>query len=327
MLVVEGAKRLSTGDVSTFKLSELIAEVQRSDSTRARGTIQPIVQGMTANAGKGPASPCGKVFIRVDHGHYKFHDSEVVYPSIVSPSVQSSSPGRHSRTLGHAEVRRRIDTLVADFDLCVEFYDCSIPFTRSGQYEFHRRTIDRRIAIGSVEVAIHDEQFTELLYQTLQHWGIGRRASRIVPLMEFRRTVADHAAQLIALELLTIEKVTESDVKSVSTSIDELISDLSIVENRARIVAGTKTLHHILPNLVPPMDRAWTGAFFGWSTLDPQNSQARILGEAFEAFADIARRTNPSRLIGAGWRTSSTKVLDNAVIGYCKLQGIGGTPT
>jgi hypothetical protein len=75
------------------------------------------------------------------------------------------------------------------------------------------------------------------------------------------------------------------------------------------------------------MDRAWTGVFFGWSVLDPQNNQALILGEAFESFAEVARVAHPSRLVGARWRTSSTKLLDNALIGYCKVHGIGGTPT
>ena len=75
------------------------------------------------------------------------------------------------------------------------------------------------------------------------------------------------------------------------------------------------------------MDRAWTGAFFGWSILDLQNSQSVILAEAFAAFAEIARATRPSRLAGSGWRTSATKVLDNALIGNCKALGIGGTPS
>jgi len=201
-----------------------------------------------------------------------------------------------------------------------------VPFTRSGQYEFHRRTIERRLVLGSVAAAIHDEQFTELLYETLKRWGIGRRASRLAPLSEFRLTLASHETQLLELEPLKIESLAGNEL-STSTAIDSVVSALSVVDNRARIVAGTKTLHHLLPDLVPPMDRAWTGAFFGWSLLDPQNNQTLILEEAFSAFAEIAGVTHPSRLVGAGWRTSSTKVLDNALIGYCKLQGIGGTLT
>lgn len=117
------------------------------------------------------------------------------------------------------------------------------------------------------------------------------------------------------------------DVDGTTRIVDRLISDLAVVDNRARIVAGTKTLHHLLPDLIPPMDRAWTGAFFGWSLLDPQNNQTAILTEALAAFAQIARATKPSRLVGAGWRTSLTKVLDNALIGQCKRLGIGGTPS
>ena len=109
--------------------------------------------------------------------------------------------------------------------------------------------------------------------------------------------------------------------------VDRLVSVLNVVDNKARIFAGTKTLHHLLPDLVPPMDRAWTGAFFGWSVLDPQNNQSAILAEAFTAFAEVARATQPSRLVGPGGRTSATKVLDNALIGYCKVQSIGGTPS
>jgi hypothetical protein len=89
-------------------------------------------------------------------------------------------------------------------------------------------------------------------------------------------------------------------------------------------VAGTKTLHHLLPDLVPPMDRAWTGTFFGWSSGDPQTNQTKIFVRAFAGFAEIARATRPSRLVGDGWRSCSTKVLDNAVIGYCQSIGLGG---
>jgi hypothetical protein len=39
-----------------------------------------------------------------------------------------------------------------------------------------------------------------------------------------------------------------------------VVESLGVVENVAKIVAGTKTLHHLLPDLVVPMDRAWTGS-------------------------------------------------------------------
>ncbi len=96
-----------------------------------------------------------------------------------------------------------------------------------------------------------------------------------------------------------------------------------MVDNRAKIVAGTKTLHHLLPDLVVPMDRAWTGAFFAWSQAAPQYQQHQAFVRAFKAFVHVAREVDPALYVGDGWKTSRTKVLDNAVIGYCKDVGIG----
>jgi hypothetical protein len=100
------------------------------------------------------------------------------------------------------------------------------------------------------------------------------------------------------------------------------------VENKARIVAGTKTLHHLLPELVVPMDRAWTGLFFQlhapeWQDLD---NQRRTFRRVYSQFADLARRVQPQQYVtGARWRTSRTKILDNALIGFCKVD-INGEP-
>jgi hypothetical protein len=52
-LVLLAAQRLDavTGE---FRMQDLVAEVQRMDPSRGRGSIQPVIQGMTANAGGGP---------------------------------------------------------------------------------------------------------------------------------------------------------------------------------------------------------------------------------------------------------------------------------
>lgn len=66
------------------------------------------------------------------------------------------------------------------------------------------------------------------------------------------------------------------------------------------------------------MDQAWTGKFFGWTVTDPQYRQEEIFTEAFEALMGAGTEVVPSRLVGSGWRTSSSKLLDNAIIGYCR---------
>lgn len=102
-----------------------------------------------------------------------------------------------------------------------------------------------------------------------------------------------------------------------------LIGSLGVVENKAKVVAGTKALHHLQPDLVPPMDRKWTGKFFKFHLPEWQNpaSQRRIFQLAYRHFIDVARQVQPQQYVtGIGWRTGRTKVIDNALIGFCKTE-------
>src|SRR3982074_3847432 len=106
-----------------------------------------------------------------------------------------------------------------------------------------------------------DDEFTNLLHLPLQSWGIGRRASRLAPFEEFRSRLRTRASDLGDLQLLVLEHPT-LDVPSTTTTIDHLVSELDVVDKRARIVAGTKTLHPLPPDLSPPQGRARPGALF-----------------------------------------------------------------
>lgn len=52
-LVLEVAKRRRERKEATFRMADLVADVQRIDPRRARSSIQPVIQGMTLNAGLG----------------------------------------------------------------------------------------------------------------------------------------------------------------------------------------------------------------------------------------------------------------------------------
>lgn len=321
-LVLLAAQRLDAV-ADEFRMQDLVAEVQRMDPGRGRGSIQPVIQGMTANAGGGPASPCGKPLIRVGHGVYKIgagtHQETAGAHGAGRAAALSRPAGRMAERA--AEVGGRLAGVTRDFAACVEAYDRQVPFQRSGQYEWHRMTIEAGLRCGGARRALEDEAFGRLLYGTLQRWGIGRRASVLVPLAEFRQRMLDQTAPISTLEDARIDDEA-LDVPAVCERIWQVIENLGIVRNRSLIVPGTKALHHVLPDLVPPMDRAWTGAFFLWSAAAPQNGQAATFTRTFTGLAQVARAVKPARYIGQGWRTSRSKVLDNAVIGYCKLKNI-----
>ena len=137
---------------------------------------------------------------------------------------------------------------------------------------------------------------------------------------EFRDRLSDCSEEISGFEHLRLDDP-ELDTSLTAARLWQLIERLEVVKNVSLIVPGAKTLHHLLPDLVPPMDRAWTGAFFLWSMGAPQYERLTFI-RTFSSFAKIAQVTDPSNFVGEEWRTSLTKVLDNAIIGYCKLHGI-----
>ena len=208
-----------------------------------------------------------------------------------------------------------VPTLIADFPRFLSEFEVREPFAKSEQLESHRRTIELRELRGSAAAAIGDPEFVESLHCTLRAWGIGSRGSKLRALPSFSAALQDSVPAIAALEGFRIDGA-DLNVDQMIGELWRLIETLKIVDNAAPIVSGTKTLHHILPELVPPMDRAYTQTFFLWHNPQFQYGQSDCFRKAFGAFVHIARQVNPQQYVGRHpWHTSRTKVLDNAVVG------------
>lgn len=312
------ANKLTERGTAPFTRAELIASVREADPDRQPQSLGPIIQGMTVNTpGGAPPSACGRVFDRVARGEYVLLGSTVPPGRPTPPTRTSPRPrlGRTRRVTPEA-LESRVSEVVDHFEEYLDAYDEESPFKRRGQFELHRATIDRRRSLGSADAALDDDRFLSLLHRTLNAWGIGIRRSRLAPLPKFRAALERHRESITLLDGRSIEDA-QLNQRAVGDLVFALIDQLGVVDNKARLVAGSKTLHHVLPDLVPPMDRAFTGAFFGWSTPSWQDRQRQIFDEAWPVFVRVARTTQPSGFVGSGWRTSTTKLLDNALIGYC----------
>jgi hypothetical protein len=319
--IIDAVDMIGASGGRQFSRSDLIVACIELDSSHHEMAYGAMFQTMVKEAPTAPASPLGKVFHRSSRGVYEYAPNLQTAPP---RSDTATAKGSTSASISRLSTRRKLvklqlERLATDFDLYVETFDNSVPFQRFGQWEYHRDTIRRRRELGSVVTAIHDPKFLHLLYKTLKAWGIGRRGSRLIDEPRFGHALQQHQILLEELEVLNIED-TSLDVQSVGEILSDLSANLGIVNNISKIVPGSKTLHHLLPDLVPPLDRQWSGLFFHWQPSDPQYAHDKIFGEAFESFASIAQRTNPSRLIDDRWNTSATKTLDNALIGYCKVE-------
>jgi hypothetical protein len=208
-----------------------------------------------------------------------------------------------------------VPTLIAEFPRFLNEFESQPPFSKPEQLESHRKTVELRKRRGSSTAAIADPEFVESLHRTLRAWGIGSRRSKLRPFPEFSAALQKAASAIAAFDGLRIDDL-NLDVDQTIVELWRLIESLNIVENDAPIVSGTKTLHHVLPELVPPMDRAYTQAFFLWHNPQFQYGQAECFKKAFAAFVYVSRQVDPQQYVGRHpWHTSRTKVVDNAVVG------------
>ncbi len=242
--------------------------------------------------------------------------------------MSAPSTGRVSSHLGctlaklgivDREQRRddRTAHLIAGFPQFVDLYDEITPFTQTKQIELHRQTIIIRRDHATAAGALGDWQFIESLYLTLRSWGIGTRASVLVPIEQFGETLQDWTPAFEELDGLPID---DPDLDEVITAdrLWRMISGMDIVKNNSKLVALSKTIHHVLPELLPPIDRAYTQKFFLWQPEEFQYQQERVFRSMWRHFVRIAAATEPASFVGSGWRTSRTKVIDNAIVAYVK---------
>jgi hypothetical protein len=229
------------------------------------------------------------------------------------------SVGKDSSVARRDDVAARVRALVYDFDRYVMASDSLVPFSPE-QLAAHRATIALRQRASSVSVAVGDPDFVHSLRRTLIAWRLDSRASKLAPGPAFGDALAAALPKLVELEPYRIDAGDWPD--DLVSRLWTLIETLGVVTNDAKLVAGTKTLHHLLPDLVPPMDRAWTGKFFGLHAPEWQGaSQRRTFFRLYGTFRTVAQQVDPLRHVtGDRWRTSRTKILDNALIGYCALE-------
>jgi hypothetical protein len=210
----------------------------------------------------------------------------------------------------------RTRNLIARFGDYVKSFG-SAPAFNDEQLGAHLETLALRSQLGSAATAANNSEFARALRRTLELWRMNTRGAKLVSLPDFEASLRHCAADIASFE----NEQLEAEVLNATATAERLwslIEKMRISATGVRFVACTKALHHLLPNLVVPMDRQFTGAFFGWNTHDWQKKEEQLFKSAFVVFREIARKAKPSQYVGAGWNTGPAKVVDNAIVGYCR---------
>jgi hypothetical protein len=216
-------------------------------------------------------------------------------------------------------MNQRIGKLNSNFDDYIDYFFNSNNFTGPSIY-FHNKTLAIQKRSNSIGETINSDEFFDFLYATLTAWGMHRMGpgnTKLVEIEELKKSFRSQAYAISKFEKMSIMDIHKVNIMNIADELWNILSNLKVSIASAQIVANSKALHHLLPSLLPPIDRTYTYNFFynrNMLTL----SEKEAFKEMYVRFYQIAI-TNKSKiesLIGSRWNTSETKTLDNAIVGY-----------
>lgn len=186
---------------------------------------------------------------------------------------------------------------------------------------FHRRALETRKPPGSL---VH----LEYVYATLASWGMhrmGKGGSKMENFETFRRSI----------ELLTdkISQAQRFDFRAMDDAkwalVREIFEGINVMASGTSLVGNSKVMHHMMPNIVPPIDREYTLRYLRGNTtikndLDQEWLSLKEIVSAF--FIPVARHPDFHLMASQWvsnqdiypWDTSVLKVVDNLLIGSKK---------
>lgn len=252
----------------------------------------------------------------------KLVNSRTGQPSVSTPSTFTLTPIHRRSTVTRADrAQSNVDALIDRFGECVSKFEQNAAFPGPSIY-FHERALKVRAAHKSASSLMADTQFFEYVYAVLPAWGMhrmGRSAAKVGGFDEMVESLRLLVNPIQELWTLSITDIGPEDASDVATAIWEVVASLKVSISGTRIVAGTKALHHVLPNLVPPIDRQYTFRFFtGQKSVTGGERNAFL--EWFPYFCEIGSRCKEDIALALSrngfMATGRAKVIDNAIIGF-----------
>ncbi|MHA1131923.1 MAG: hypothetical protein ACTSRC_19515 [Candidatus Helarchaeota archaeon] len=222
-------------------------------------------------------------------------------------------------------LQERIEALTENRDIfrvyVGDYYARGFDFPHSSYY-FHKRVLDT-IRTNEYQQLFKEDLFLEYVYATLSTWGLDRMdgGARLVEFETFKKSVLSNLNKFHRLFEFRLDTILEEEKEGIQKDLLTLFDDLIIMKSRSKLVGVSKALHHLLPDLVPPIDRKYTLNFFyqpKFSKSPPikGNEEDRFV-EIFDSFHLICKKLNlTNQDLMREWDTSIPKLIDNAIIGF-----------
>jgi hypothetical protein len=221
-----------------------------------------------------------------------------------------------------------------------------------GLDDYYSKSLEAYKDFGGPSVYFHQEairaqkndflgpRHIEMIYATLASWGMHRMGdpdetkAKLVSFEKFKSSILNSKEKYEELKNRRIEVVKASEYRQILIGLKPAYDGLRVSISDSTLVANAKTLAHILPDLIPPIDRQYTVRFFArdasefftksGSYFSPQVPAERE--EQFNMFVELSEKIklllsqcNRSFIVdGTYFNTSLPKIMDNLIMSFVK---------
>lgn len=160
-----------------------------------------------------------------------------------------------------------------------------------------------------------DDEYIKLVYVTLKAWNMNSRGAKLHDYKDFSESLQMNKNKFDRLQSIKIEDFDKIDINLLS----DLFNDLKLSKTKSLLVTFAKTLHFFLPNLIVPIDRKFTLAFFDkenqW-TFRSAKQQFSVFCNIESAFSKFIATHDLSAYKDCEWNQNVPKIMDNLIIGH-----------
>ena len=196
-------------------------------------------------------------------------------------------------------------------------------------------------AIRAQAVEFLGDRHIEMIYATLASWGMHRMGdpedtkAKMVEFDDFRSSILACRKELTGLRNERIENLTLDQYAEILRGLRVVYERLKVSISDSTLVAHAKTFAHIVPHLIPPIDRQYTVRFFTQDATEffTKSGKPRLaqvpdgLDTQFEQFVELSEKIKilfdrcdrkMLHVNGQGFNTSFPKIVDNLIMAFVK---------
>ncbi len=209
--------------------------------------------------------------------------------------------------------KENINELVQNFKEYLDYFNRKRPF-KPKQLSAYKDVLSLRRE-NSLNELFDSNVFYGRLYNALEAWDMNKRGARMKPLNKFRSSISSNKERFLELANYKLVELDESEFVEVCGEADDLYSNLNLMDSEANLVANSKLMHFVLPDLIMPVDRRHVLKFFyGRKEGEFDRKFSEILNFSYV----IAKKIDVGEYLDDKWNQSIPKMIDNSIVGYIK---------